>query len=216
MTLFAAQANAEVKLAIDDYYYKIAPYIVQDFQRLYREIGEDVEVAVVPGERAIQQTVNGYYQALDARFRNPIILQNLLIVDVPIYTSADQIVYAINLDIRIDKIKDIANYQAVSILGSAVTTQFINEYDLKILQVNTLEQAVKMVETGRADILLVANFYINRLKSTGKGLNLTPVSPALSSEWVYHHVHESRAHLVPKLEAKIRELQETEGLFHLR
>jgi len=215
---FALQATpvqAEVKLAIDESYFEIAPYIVSDFEAAYTAIGESLIVDIIPGSRAIIAANAGQYTAIDARFKGSSLLTNMIPIDVPIYANATMYAWTANPSITINNMVDLNRYSVAIVRDCALCLTLMKEADIEVTVIDTLTQAMQMVDSKRIDILVSSDFILRLNQQKGIGNGLIPVSPALGTAWVYHHVHKNRSDLVPALEKTIRELK-ADGLFTLR
>ena len=206
---------AEYRIAIAEAYLQFEPLIVSDFELLYENLGIETRIDVIPGKRALILASSGQYDALDARFLDTDLLKDLIPINVPIYASSSTFAWSNNSEIKIEEFDDLKNYRVTASASSAINMEFNEALDNQIIIVEGDERTIMMVESGRADIALISDFTVNMSKLNGLGINLTPVSPVLHSQWVYHHVHPRHKNLVPKIEAMIREMQE-EGYFWIR
>ena len=211
--LLTSPLQAEIKVAIDEEYVKLGPYIIDDFIKAYKLANIPASFTVLPGSRAIALANVGEYDALDARFKNTDPVKNMIAVDVPIYLQSTYYAWGIGRETNLDSeaLKDTtlaasrASAFAQDLAGKGYTIVFVaNE-----------ETALKMVLAGRVQAALYSDYVFNQQKAAGITGRAKAVSVPLYSEWLYHHVHKSHADLVPALEAAIRKLQD-QGLFSLR
>ena len=215
LLLLARPAVGEVKMAIDQAYLDISPYMVDDFKAAYAKIGEPLVIDILPGPRALVAANSGHYSALDARIKGSDQVSNMVAVEVPIYTSSHLVVWTPKPQLVINSITELKRYSVVVSRNSAMALTLLTQYDVDATVVDTLEQAIQMASSRRVDALFASDFLVQSQQQNGLGNDLVIASPSFATQWVYHHIHKSRAFLVPALEKAIRELKD-QGLFLLR
>jgi len=205
---------AEVKVAIAQGYVNLAPYIVDDFKKAYERAGIAASFEVVPGARALSLANDGRFQGLDARFKGTSAIGNLVPVNVEIYLLSKSYVWGKPDGATYGSLDELKTVNMVGARGSAFNRD-LEAAGYRIHLVDDEATAIKMVQSGRAEVALFGDFVFSQLKAAGLTGDIEPVSQVLDEQWLYHHVHKSNADLVPKLEKAISELK-AEGLFKLR
>ncbi|WP_196161492.1 ABC transporter substrate-binding protein [Reinekea sp. G2M2-21] len=213
LPLLSGALQAEIKVAIDEEYVKLAPYIIDDLIEAYKLANIPASFTVLPGSRAIALANVGEYDALDARFKNTEPVKNMIAIDVPIYLQNAYYAWGMGKETNLDSeaLKDMT----ISASRASAFAQDLASKGYTIVFVANEETALKMVLAGRVQAALYSDYIFNQQKAAGITGRAKAVSAPLYSEWLYHHVHKSHADLVPALEAAIRELK-GQGLFGLR
>lgn len=215
--ILAAHANAEFKVAIDQTYEKLAPYVMEDFKEAYQRIGIEAQLHYLPGERAVQMAKSGNYQALDMRFLNADLLTELVAVDEPLFVTAK--VYAYRKkgsDIFIDSISQLNEYA----IAYAQTTQYRKTLkalnpDQKEVIAHDFNALLKLLRYDRVELILLSDVLYKHYSKQDLTNDIEPASTALFEENMYHLIHKDHQDLAPKLKAEIQKMK-LEGKFKPR
>ncbi|MCJ8314035.1 MAG: ABC transporter substrate-binding protein [Saccharospirillaceae bacterium] len=210
LMLISTISNAEFRIAIDEQFFLTKKInMVDDLTELYRRMGIEVEFDIVPGERAVKKTIEGYYQALDARFINPEVFVNLIPVQEPIYYTHNINAYSLTRLSPINNYKDLEPY----IIAFPRGVQLQKKIHALVPNLQTFnspdfEVTYKALLQNRADIIVISDVVINvifdeEVKKTLFKLNKQPLEVINT----YHHLHQSQAHLEPRLSKIIREMK---------
>ncbi|BCE03195.1 substrate-binding periplasmic protein [Marinicellulosiphila megalodicopiae] len=208
---------AQYKVAIDENYVKeTGVAIIDDLTEAYRRLGIDAVFEVIPGERAVQKSIKGDYQALDARFLNPDVFFNLIPVQESIYLSHHINAYSLKDLGNITKYQDLENYVVAFPRGVQIKKKITNIVpNLQTFESPSFEILVKALKSGRADIIVMSgeilNVFISKeLTKDFIKLNNEPLDVITT----HHHLHESYSYLEPELSKIFREMK-AEGYFQL-
>ena len=140
-------------------------------------------------------------------------VNNMIAIDVPIYLKSNYYAWGEGNQFY----SDIEALKGITIAASR-SSAFAKDLAAKgysVIFVANEETALKMVMSERAQVATFSDYSFNTFKEAGQAGRLKAVSEPLHAEWLYHHVHNRHADLVPALENAIKTLK-GQGLFLLR
>ncbi|MCJ8313892.1 MAG: hypothetical protein HRU38_04890 [Saccharospirillaceae bacterium] len=206
---------SEYTVAIDqNYVISKKSDIVADLKEAYRRIGIDVQIDIVPGERAVRRSISGYYQGLDARAINPTNFKNLIPVMVPLYSSNHINAYSLRDLGPINSYQDLEKWVVVFPIGMQLNKKIIKIVpNLKTFIAPDFTVLFSALEHNRADIMIMSGQVIQTIFKESEYTRLIQLNKEpLETINVYHHIHTSYSDLVPQLEIVIQQMK-LEGYF---
>lgn len=182
---------------------------------IYKSIGMEISIEPVPGERAKLMATSGEADGETLRIfsygeKNP------MMVRIPTaYSSLETTAFALKSSkISIKTKEDLKKYRIVIVRG-VQHTKDITEGLQNVHVINDLEQMMKFLEAGRADIAIT-----NTIAGNGmlKQLKLDSIAPVGTLETLdlYHYVHEKNKDIVPKVDEAIQKMKNSGELKTLR
>ncbi len=176
---------------------------------IYRQIGHDLNVLLMPGLRAQQSAnsgaVNGEVMRIFAYGE-----QTPNVVRVPTsFYSVKTVAYKLKgNDINVQTKEDLIHYKSVIVRGVRHTEKITRAIDRQNVHfTDSPEAMMRFIQAGRAQLaltnplegmLLVKNFGFTDLELIG---------PTLAYEPLYHYVHKDHVELVPLINQKLQELK---------
>jgi len=183
-------------------------------QHAYQQLGIDIEYLPLPGERALRTSDSGEVDGevfrianVNKRYKN--------LVPVPTRINVLQgIAFTKERDIRVDGWQSLAPHN----IGIQVGIKFAERgtEGMNRILVDTNEQLFKMLDSGRVDVIVAA--HANGLK-TISALELTGIrstTPAIQEYPLFHYLHKKHSALVPKLDAVLRDMEESGLILQMR
>lgn len=199
-----AQENTEVlNIAIGEIYRSsVVKNSGADLERalkaIYTLAGINVKFIYLPDERAISSTESGKFDALDLRIDNLSNETHLIKIPVPL---AYMDIYLFNTKENFfTDLSQLGDKVVVSRLGTRYIDQLTKYKNLYL--VNSSLQGAMMLSKGRADVWLTSKVEFEGLKDEFPEIKFA--SPLISQEPLYHYIHISHSHLLPRLEAAAR------------
>ncbi|MCL9780252.1 transporter substrate-binding domain-containing protein [Vibrio sp. S4M6] len=173
-----------------------------DLKYIYNALGIDVRFVYLPNERALRSANQGQYDALDLRIGHLENEENLVRVDVPL---ADMEIFLFSVGPEYySHLSEIEDKVVAAHLGMRYVEK-LKEYK-KIYRVDSGMQGAMMLEKGRVDVWFAPKVMYLSLKD--KFPQIKVASPVISYEPLYHYIHKSHAHLLPKLESAAKRLMQ--------
>ena len=180
----------------------------------YQQLGIDIEYLPLPGERALRTSDSGEVDGevfrianVNKRYKN--------LVPVPTSINVLQgIAFTKERDIRVSGWQSLAPHN----IGIQVGIKFAERgtEGMNRILVDTNEQLFKMLDSGRVDVIVAA--HANGLK-TISALELTGIrstTPAIQEYPLFHYLHKKHSALVPKLDAVLRDMEESGLILQMR
>ncbi len=168
----------------------------------YQQLGYQMELVVMPLQRSAYESNKG--QLLDAELSRTAqaaaILPNMIRVKVPLGQVR---ITAFSRDPAI-KIKDwqsLKTWRVDVLRGLYLAT--LNMSGQHYTEVNSIEQAMQRLLSGRADIAVLLGDETQWYLQQKQQPQLYALTPDLAKAELYHYVHERHAAVVPKLEAAL-------------
>lgn len=175
--------------------------------QIYKNLGIDISITHMPGNRAILETVSGRMDGEIMRIESygrdhPQVLR----VPTPYYNLATMVFYKKGSGIVVNSAEDLAKYSVLKVRGvkhtNNITAGLTNVYDyddtesmLKALDKN--RDNVALTHTGDG-LFVIEKYQIANIEHRVKPLSVWPL---------YHYVHKKNAHLVEKVDRIIREMK---------
>ncbi|EGQ9203635.1 transporter substrate-binding domain-containing protein [Vibrio cholerae] len=181
--------------------------LTDDLTSIYQQIGISPTFVVLPDERAVRMSNEGYFQALDLRIGGLPNASNLIKVEPALY-SMTVVAISANQTLFFDDLNALKDLKIVILNG----TQYAKELNLgsQVYQVNSAQSAAEMVSKSRVDIWLTAVPVFFQVKNQYPKLKV--VSNPLLQEELYHYVHQTQKDLLPQLSQSIEKWQQSQNL----
>ena len=175
--------------------------------KIYENLDIDITIKPLPGKRAQFETTSGRSDGEIMRIfsygqENPTVHR----IPTPYYYLETMAFIKKGSGIRINNKDDLNQYSIAKVRGvkhtNDITKGFSNLSDL-----NTTEQLMRFIDKGRADIALTNTIDgIIALKELGIE-DVIPIDAPLATLDLFHYVHEDHKDLVPRIDAKIKEMK---------
>ncbi len=187
-------------------------YIV--LKEAYQKLGMELIYKPLPGARALHTSNSG---EVDGELFRIVNIQkeytNLIPVPTPI-NVLQGIVFSKEKDFVVNGWNSLEPFK----IGIQIGIKFVERgaIGMNTIAVDTNEQVFKMLDSGRVDIAVVA--FTNGVKTLRK-LNLTNIralSPAVQEYPLYHYLHIKNKHLIPKLDAILKEMDASGRISKIR
>jgi hypothetical protein len=202
-------SQEKVRIGYSDLVFKIAPDYPLLVKRLYSNIGVEVENVVLPSGRAISAFEKGNVDALGIRINGySLINKEALPLKTSILNKSVTRAWALKGNVQKLKSQDFISY--VALRGDISPKVYEIKAGIKITNfVTSFESAIKMLERGRVDSLVMTNELLVFSKSYDK---FTPLNDIVVSHSLHHFLHSSKKHLLPQIEVQFEKAKEA-GLF---
>ncbi|MCL9779955.1 transporter substrate-binding domain-containing protein [Vibrio sp. S4M6] len=171
-----------------------------DLRYIYSSAGINVDFVYLPSARAVRGTIQGKYDALDLRIGNIENEPDLIKLDVPL-ADIDIFLFSTGSDYY-SKLSDIEDKIIVANLGNQYAEK-LKKYK-RMYRVNTSIQGAMMLAKGRVDVWVASKVMYLSLKDQFPEIKIA--SPVISHEPLYHYIHKSKSHLLPRLEKAAKQL----------
>ena len=172
----------------------------------YQRLGIKMNVVYLPSERAIWSANKKFtdgvlFRAAGIENKFPQLHQ----VNVPLLTTKIS-AYSKGKRFKINGWESLNAYQIAYLRGLKAVEINTAQIKSQTFRVNSLAQAMKMLDAGRVDLVLAGNFNDSN-ESFAAFPDVTVLKPAIAEFPVYHYLHQQHLALVPKLEAVLTEMQ---------
>jgi ABC-type amino acid transport substrate-binding protein len=209
LLLIIPKANAE------QYHFASINYLIEQeigrviLPEIYNRLGIKITISPLPGKRAQYEAQAGLKDGEVMRTyiygtKTPSTIR----IPTPYYYLETMAFIRADSDVAINNITDLSKYHIVKVRGvehtNSITKGMKNVKDL-----DTTTQILRLVAAGLADVALTNKIdgliMLEKLNIT----NVRPISKSLKRHRLYHYVHKSLQHLVPKLDREIKKMKET-------
>ncbi len=199
--LTAAKSNLKIT-TFDTPYSKILIRIVRE---AYSLIGREIDVAMLPGSRAIKLSglgaVDGELYRIGAINHG---YPDLVRVNVPI-ANLEVRAFSHSLDFPTNGWNSLKPYRLAMMQGVKITD--MHTKNMQRVMVNNFHQLFSLLSKGRVDLVISTNI-AGRIAIKELHLqNIKMLSPAVQSFKVYHFVHKKNRELVPLLTAALTKMK---------
>ncbi len=183
---------------------------------VYERLGIPAEVIPMPGKRALREAISGRKDGESVRIyavgeKYP----DLIRVPTPLFDFLTMGFAQKGTDITLEQPKDLENYVIVRTSGVQHTKNMTEGMD-NIHIVESSDLLMPFVSHSRADIALTGRLNGLILLKKGKINNVEEVGQPLQVNPLYHYLNKRHAHLVPKVDAVIREMRESGEIAKLK
>lgn len=182
-------------------------------QRYYSEVarsidGFDIELVYRPLKRSYYELIEGEIDGDVSRIESAYVNTDVLKVPVPV-SSLSGTLFSHNRDHNRDDLKS-NNYEVIVIRGSLAIEEYLNEQKVSFSPVNSLEQAFKLLNTGRADFF-VSDLFVKRSYDRDKIYDNVYISnEILFTVPLYIFVHKRHEKWVDDISESIRRINESD------
>lgn len=181
----------------------------------YSKIGISIEIALLPGERALKESSEGrtdgeVYRIFEVGETYPTLIR----VPTPIY-YIEPSVFSRKYDFTVTDCSALNNYTLGIVRGvkhAELCTQGMS--NVQIFPYNKV--MLELLDADKIDMVIISK--ISGLLMV-KELNIKtiyPLSPPLSRRYVYHYLHEKNKNLVPKINKVLIGMKKSGELAELR
>lgn len=174
--------------------------------QVYKKLGIAITITPLPGKRAQFQATSGQSDGEIMRIysygkENPTTYR----VPTPYYRLETMVFIKKNSPIKIKRKEDLSHYSIVKVRGvkhtNNITTGLSN-----IADVNSTEQAMRLVDEGLVDIALTNTIDgLMALKKLGID-NVVPIDQPLATLDLFHYIHDDHKELIPLVDSMIKEM----------
>jgi polar amino acid transport system substrate-binding protein len=177
-------------------------------EEAYAHIGIELTYIDVPNERALAGANDGTYDGepfrvagLEAKF------PNLIPIEVPLM-EANVVAISKTSAAAVASPADLRGSKIVIIRGRQVAMAITRGQN--VTMVGSPDQALKMLDTGRADIYVEIAGYANEpTERLGLSGTLKTHEPPLMTITSYHYLHKKNGNLVPSLTVALQEMKDS-------
>ena len=206
------------KAYAEQYHFASINYLIEQevgrivLPEIYNRLGIKVTISPLPGKRAQQEAQSGLKDGEVMRiYSYGTETPSTIRIPTPYYQLETMAFIRADSNIKINTIKDLKQYQIVKVRGVKHTNN-ITKGMTNVKDLDTTTQMLRLVSAGLADVALTNTVdglvALKQLKIT----NVRPISKSLDRQSLYHYVHKSLQHLVPKVDQEIKKMKETGDL----
>ncbi|RJE71003.1 hypothetical protein BGP78_21205 [Pseudoalteromonas sp. MSK9-3] len=206
------------KAYAEQYHFASINYLIEQevgrivLPEIYNRLGIKVTISPLPGKRAQQEAQSGLKDGEVMRiYSYGTETPSTIRIPTPYYHLETMAFIRADSNIKINTIKDLKQYQIVKVRGVKHTNN-ITKGMTNVKDLDTTTQMLRLVSAGLADVALTNTVdglvALKKLKIT----NVRPISKSLDRQSLYHYVHKSLQHLVPKVDREIKKMKETGDL----
>jgi len=175
--------------------------------QVYKKLGINITITPLPGKRAEFEATSGNSDGEIMRVFS-YGLENPTTVRVPTayYYLETMAFIKKGSGVKISNKNDLSRYTIAKVRGvkhtDNITQGLSNIYDL-----NTTKQLMMFVEKGRTDVALTNRVDgLMALKELGIN-NIIPIEKPLATLDLFHYIHKNHKDLIPRVDAKIKEMK---------
>ncbi len=205
--MFIGFTNAE-----EYHFVSINELIEQEIGRIvlpqvYESLDIDITITPLPGKRAQYEATSGRSDGEIMRIftyglENPTTHR----VPTPYYYLETMAFIKKGSGVKIINESDLSKYAIAKVRGVKHTNN-ITDGLTNISNLNTTKQVMRFVEKGRADVALTNTVDgLMALKELGIN-NIIPIEKPLAVLDLFHYIHEDHKDLIPRIDAKIKEMK---------
>ena len=174
--------------------------------QIYDKLGISITITPLPGKRAQFEATSGTSDGEIMRIFTYGTENNTVVrVPTPYYYLETMAFVRKDRNITIKSKEDLKNYKVVKVRGVKHTNNITQGHE-SLVDLNTTEQIMKFLDKGRADIALT-NTVDGLMVIKDLGLkDIVKISDPLATLDLYHYIHEDHQHLIPKVDAVIKQM----------
>lgn len=174
--------------------------------QVYKKLGIDITITPLPGKRAQYQATSGLSDGEIMRIysygeENPTTYR----IPTPYYHLETMAFIKKGSDIKILAKEDLSKYSIVKIRGVKHTNNITKGF-LNVTDVNSTEQAMRLVARGMVDVALTNTIDGLMTLKKFKIDNVAPINKPLATLDLFHYVHKSHKNLIPIVDKKLKEM----------
>jgi len=175
--------------------------------QIYKKLGIKITITPLPGKRAEYEATSGKSDGEIMRiFSYGIENTTTIRVPTPYYYLETMAFIKQGSGINISTRKDLSHFSIAKVRGVKHTDNITKGF-AKIYDLNSTKQLMLFVDKGRTDVALTNTIDgLMALKELGLK-NIIPIKKPLATLNLYHYIHESHKDLVPRIDAKIKEMK---------
>ncbi|MBT3764796.1 MAG: transporter substrate-binding domain-containing protein [Rhodospirillaceae bacterium] len=182
--------------------------VLEILKKAYGRAGIGLKFLPFPGKRLVMTADSGDTDGEAARStRATKLYPNLRRLSTPIFTAE---IVAFSKDVKgpIATFSDLKPY-IVGYRRGATMQSKLSQGRQKV-ELEPIQQGFRMMELGRLDIIIHFRYSgIKVLKEEFPGTKIKLISGSLRSVPLYHYLHKSKKHLIPKLDGVLKEMQKS-------
>ncbi len=202
---FSSLAVAKSNLKITTFDTPYSDVMTRIVREAYKLIGREIDVAMLPGSRAIKLSGLG---AVDGELYRIGAISNgypdLVRVDVAI-ANLEVRAFSHSLDFSTNGWNSLKPYRLAVMQGVKITD--MHTQDMQRVMVNNFHQLFHLLSNERVDLVITTNI-AGRIAIKELHLkNIKMLSPAVHNFKVYHFVHKKNRELVPLLTAALTKMK---------
>jgi ABC-type amino acid transport substrate-binding protein len=177
----------------------------------YKSIDIEIKVNVYTFEGALKQADTGRVDGELMRAKEVIKIfnpHNLTMIPVPLFQRKLSAFIRKDKDISIKEgWKSLETYNIVVVRRVKVVEMEILKHNLQAYPVLSFQQALKMVEKGKADLALLPYFEGLKALNDGNFQEIKVFEPPLKEVQVYHYLNKKHADLVEKITLALQDME---------
>ncbi|WP_427983716.1 hypothetical protein [Agarivorans sp.] len=182
---------------------------ITQIKHAYRQLGFTAQLQYMPALRALKQAEHA--QEFDAvLLREPTAesyLTQYLKIDVPLRRLL-HVAYATRTQMGVSDWQSLNHYRIAIVRGFLSINQALADHQ-KLEIVNSVHQAIRMLETGRVDLAILPDIFGNYEIEHHGHSSVKPVA-VLGQTYLYHFIHKKHRELVPALTQAFAQLEQVE------
>lgn len=184
----------------------LTPIAARVLSDAYAQLGIKIEVVEAHPRRALVRSSSGKTDGELVRVRSVgDQFPTLVRVEVPIVTSRT-FAYTNKAELRGKRPEELYRLRAGHVDGARYAIKLAEKFS-EVWTARTPEQLFDMLHYGRIDIVIVSEQTGRQMiEQFDKAGMFFALQPSLSEVQYYHYLHEKHAHLVPRIEAVLRNL----------
>ncbi|WP_440905319.1 substrate-binding periplasmic protein [Catenovulum sp. SX2] len=184
----------------------LVEYATGIMQKVYKKIGYDIEVWPLPAARALYMSSQGKADAELGRYGGLSKAYPELIQVSPALVNFSVVMLTTDTNIKtLPDTNALPNPIAIQ-RGSVYSKVLIGERTK--IEVNSIQQIMKLLQTGRSKIALVDDSYLELINQLNTANNIYIVPLAADAYPVYHYVHQRHRNLIPQIQQALLEMQQ--------
>lgn len=190
-------------------YQKLSIFINEVFKRS----GHTVELIPLPGVRALISANSGVVDGDAARTQIAVSdYKNLMLIPAP-YNTIKVYAYTLNKNIKTPSSNSLNNYSIIYIRGTKIIDSLVEKIDKENLSVTSnADSAVKMLLSGRGDILLGIDFNINESIKKINATNILKLEPPIIEVPIFIALNKKHAKFAQGIAAEIENMKKDGSL----
>lgn len=181
----------------------------------YERINVEIEFVALPASRALHEANRGVLYDSEVHRIKGISkkYKNLIMIPVPI-NHFELRAYSKKFDFYINSKKDLEAYLIGIRLGIVIAENYTRGLNVETV-INNLANFGKL-DRGRLDFVIATDINADTIIKNENFKQIKKLEPALSKTELYHYLHKSKAHLIPRLTEVLRKMQQSGEISEIR
>ncbi len=179
--------------------------IRERIRKSYADIGYKTEIIKMPAKRALYEAMHN--PEIDAELMRVLgvesVLTDYIRIPIPLITMYINAYSYSDIENKLTW-DSLSKYRPVTVRGLIVIERKFQELNVDYDTVNTVEQAMEMIQLKRADIAVLPKALADDIINTKKNVEQPKTNDVLQTMPIFHSLHSRHIAIAPALEESIK------------